>query len=211
MGPSDDAAPLAAGRVGPWLDGMGAALAGTAASDVQCGSCTACCRSSQFVPVGPDELDALDHIPSALLFPAPRRPGHQVMGYDEHGHCPMLVDDACSIYEHRPRACRTYDCRVFAAADVEPDRTTQPEVATRVGRWRFEVAEEADRVHLEAVRAASRYVRDRSAELPRELAPTTPVQHAVLAVRLHRAFVESASDEPDETIMAELVADLAPD
>ena len=30
------------------------------------------------------------------------RAGHVLMGYDERGHCPMLVDDACSIYEHRP-------------------------------------------------------------------------------------------------------------
>jgi hypothetical protein len=25
----------------------------------------------------------------------------------------MLVDDRCSIYEDRPRACRTYDCRIL--------------------------------------------------------------------------------------------------
>ena len=27
----------------------------------------------------------------------------------------MLAEDGCSIYAHRPRACRTYDCRVFPA------------------------------------------------------------------------------------------------
>ena len=78
-------------------------------------------RSSQFVHIEPDEADALAHIPAALLFPAPGRPhGHVLLGFDERGHCPMLVEGGCSIYEHRPRTCRTYDCRVFAATGLEP-------------------------------------------------------------------------------------------
>ena len=85
-----------------------------------CNGCTACCTSSQFVHIGPDETDTLAHIPAELLFPAPLRPrGHVLMGYDERGHCPMLIDNRCSIYEHRPQTCRTYDCRVFPAAGVE--------------------------------------------------------------------------------------------
>ena len=70
------------------------------------------------------------------------------MGYDEHGHCPMLVDGDCSIYDHRPRTCRMYDCRIFAVTGVEP---AQPEIATRVRDWQFEVD---DRARWDAVRAA---------------------------------------------------------
>ena len=59
-----------------------------------CGTCTACCTSSQFVHIGPDEVDTLAHIPAELLFPAPRMPkGHVLLGYDERGHCPMLIDE----------------------------------------------------------------------------------------------------------------------
>ena len=54
------------------------------------------------------------------------------MGYDERGHCPMLVDGDCSIYEHRPRTCRTYDCRVFAGHRRR--RPDQPAIAERVRR-----------------------------------------------------------------------------
>ena len=61
--------------------------------------------------------------------------GHLLLGFDEHGRCPMLVRGACSIYESRPRTCRTYDCRVFAAAGVTPDE--QPDIAAQVRRWRF--------------------------------------------------------------------------
>lgn len=109
-----DEGALRAGSFSVWLKGMGRALRGEAASEVPCDGCTACCRSSQFVHIEPDETDTLARIPEELLFPASRLPaGNKLMGYDEHGRCPMLVDDRCSIYEHRPRACRTYDCRVF--------------------------------------------------------------------------------------------------
>ena len=129
---------------------MQRALRGESESDVPCNGCTACCTSSQFVHIEPDEADALAHIPPSLLFPAPRLPrGHVLLGYDERGHCPMLVDDACSIYEHRPRACRTYDCRVFAAAGVVPEG--KPDIARRVQRWRFGFGSPADRARCRAV------------------------------------------------------------
>ena len=109
-------APLPAGKFSDWLDGMLAALRGESDADVPCNGCTACCTSSQFVHIMSDETDTLAHIPPELVFRAPGLPiGNVVLGHDENGHCPMLIDGACSIYEHRPRACRTYDCRIFAA------------------------------------------------------------------------------------------------
>jgi Fe-S-cluster containining protein len=140
-----------AGGFSDWLTGMRAALRGERTAHVPCGGCTACCTSSQFVHVDPDEADALAHIPTDLLFPAPGLPpGHMVLGYDERGHCPMLIEGRCSIYDHRPRACRTYDCRVFAAAGVAPD---QPAVAQQVRRWRFSYPEPAERILQEGVRS----------------------------------------------------------
>lgn len=126
---------LDAGDFGSWLVEIDGALRGERAAGVPCGTCTACCTSAQFVHIGPEETATLARIPPALLFPAPRMPkGHVLLGYDERGHCPMLADGRCSIYEHRPRACRTYDCRIFAAAGIEPD---QPLIAERSRRWRF--------------------------------------------------------------------------
>ena len=148
-----------AGRLTEWLDEFAGALRDERDSVVPCDGCTACCRASHFVHVGPDETDALAHIPRELLFPAPHRPpGHVLMGYDERGHCPMLVDDRCTIYEHRPRACRTYDCRIFAATGVDPadDGPTKAEVAARVARWRFDTADPADRELHDDLRAAAR-------------------------------------------------------
>ena len=145
-----------AGEFVEWLGGMQAALRGDADSDVPCGTCTACCTSSQFVHIEADEVETLAHIHAELQFPAPRmQEGNVLLGYDENGHCPMLVDDRCSIYEHRPRTCRTYDCRVFAAAGVEPDRERQVEIAERVSRWSFDEPTEADRSAHAAVLAAA--------------------------------------------------------
>jgi Fe-S-cluster containining protein len=144
---------LDAGEFSAWFDATAQARAGVADADVPCGGCTACCTSSQFVAIGPDERDTLAHIPRELLFPAPRAPeGTVLLGYDERGRCPMLGDTGCTIYDHRPRACRTYDCRVFAAAGVEPD---QPQIAGRVKRWRFTYADEHARELHAVVEAAA--------------------------------------------------------
>jgi Fe-S-cluster containining protein len=164
---TDPGGPIDAGAFGAWLDGMAAALAGEVDADVACGTCTACCASSQFVHVAPDEADALAHIPRDLLFPAPGLPrGHVLMGYDDQGRCPMLTDDGCSIYEHRPRTCRTYDCRVFPAAGVTPD--DKPRVAERAARWRFTYEAPDDEARHAAVRAAAAAMGDGAA--PTEVA-----------------------------------------
>ena len=138
-----------AGSFAAWYAALVRAVSGDGEMTVPCGSCRACCTSGQFVHIAPDETDTLAHVPAALRFPAPGlRRGHVVLGYDEHGRCPMLVDDACSIYDHRPRTCRTYDCRVFAATGVDPG-PTQPEIAERAASWRFAVDDQRrwDAVH----------------------------------------------------------------
>src|ERR1700730_6082737 len=133
-----DSSPLDAGEFSTWLGSMSGALRGENASDVPCGGCTACCTSSQFVHIEPDEKDTLACIPKELLFPAPGLPeGHVVMGYDERGHCPMLVDGRCSIYEHRPRTCRVYDCRIFAATGSSGPDPDKEQIAKHVRRWVF--------------------------------------------------------------------------
>ena len=184
-----DDSPLDAGDFGAWLAHLQGALDGEHPSDVPCGTCTACCTSSQFVHIGPEETDALAHIPRALRFPAPGLPrGHVLLGYDERGHCPMLVDGACSIYEHRPRTCRTYDCRVFPAAGIDVAEPDKARIARQVARWRFaHPTEEDDRRH-EAVRNAATYLAAHPDVLPGG-PPSTSTRRAVLAVEAHGAFM----------------------
>ncbi len=188
---AEPAEALAAGEFGGWLREVVAAIAGDGETDVACGTCVGCCSSSQFVLIAPDELAALAHIPKALLFPAPRMPpGHVLMGYDEHGRCPMLRDAGCSIYEHRPRTCRTYDCRVFPAAGVLPDDDpSKAPITATAARWEFTYeSDESLQLHR-AVEAAAAFVRANAAELE----VRTRTQVAVAAIRTHHLF---ASGQP---------------
>ncbi len=202
---------LPAGRLAEWLTDTESVLAGDGEADVPCGRCTACCTSSQFVHVGPDELDAIAHIPAALLFPAPGAPpGHRLLGYDEHGHCPMLVAGTCSIYEHRPRTCRDYDCRVLAATAVELEPGDKPAIATQVGRWVFDLGpDDHDAVLSEALRAAALYL-DGRRHLPAAVTPRSPTERAVLAVAAHRSFLAPAAgvDGEDGPALEAVVAEI---
>lgn len=202
---------LAAGDFSSWMIQISEAIRGIRPSDVPCRGCTACCTSSQFVHIGPDEVDTLAHIPAKLLFPAPMLPrGHVVLGYDQRGHCPMLIDDRCSIYEHRPRTCRTYDCRVFPATGLVPDQML---IARQALRWQFGFPSEAGRNQHAAVQAAATYLRAHSSQLPAGAVPANPTQLAVLAIRLHRVFLRhdersgnAAIVDPDlEVVRAEVM------
>lgn len=182
-----------AGPVLGWVHELRAALRGERAAAVPCGDCSACCTSSQFVHIEPDEHEALAHIPSELLFPAPRLPqGHVLLGYDAHGRCPMLVDGRCSIYEHRPRTCRAYDCRVFAAAGVEPDGDARVAIRRRVDQWRFSTPTEPDAAALSAVRRAAGWLRAHVAELGSGAAL------ALAAIDVHELFLDERVPALDE-------------
>jgi hypothetical protein len=108
-------------------------------------------------------------------------PGHYVLGYDERGHCPMLVDHVCTIYEHRPRTCRTYDCRVLAAADLTLDDEEKSAIAERVAQWRFSHPTPEDEREHRAVRDAAAFLED---------AVPSVTQRAVYAVELSEEFVD---------------------
>jgi len=199
----NEAGDLAAGDFSAWMNAIQAARRGERGSDVHCGSCTACCTASQFIHIEPDEADTLAHIPAALLFPAPRLPrGHVVLGYDERGHCPMLIDDKCSIYEHRPRTCRTYDCRVFAAAGIEPDGDDKALIAQQARRWRFDVESDDERTAHEAVRAAAAFVRDRDDVLADGASAPSMTELALLAIELHDLFIERDTATGTTTVVA---------
>jgi uncharacterized protein len=118
-----------------WRDALRRSLEDGKSTGVPCDGCTACCRSHQFVLIEADEDETLKRIDARLLADAPGRPpGWKVLGFDRDGRCPMLGDSGCTIYEDRPRTCRVYDCRIFAAAGVVPD---QPLVADRLQAWAF--------------------------------------------------------------------------
>jgi Fe-S-cluster containining protein len=168
-------------------------------ADVPCGDCNACCRSAYFIHVEPDETEARRAIPKALLFPAPGRPaGHLVLGFDEQGRCPMLVDDRCSIYEARPRTCRAYDCRVFSATGLSAAEDGKPLVAERADRWHFDLDDPADRRTRAGVLAAVEGLRARGDLFPGGRIPPTNSGLAMAALVVHHLFLDAARPADDD-------------
>jgi hypothetical protein len=181
-----------AGSFAAWLHLTRTAHLHDTGVDVPCGACTACCTSSYFIHVRPEETRTLSRLPDELLVAAPDLPkGHLVLGYDGSGRCPLLQDGACSIYEHRPLACRAFDCRVFAAAGIAADR---PAITRRARRWAFDHSTEDDHALHAAVRAAARFVREHPECFTGGADPGTPAHVALLAIEACDVFVE-ASDE----------------
>lgn len=152
-----------------------------------CGECNACCRSSYFIHIGPAETRTLTRIPAELLFAAPDLPsGNVLLGYDENGRCPMLRDEGCSIYEHRPLTCRTYDCRVYAAAGIAADRVS---ITERARRWAFSYPTEDDRHQRTAVQGAARFLQEHAECFPGGAVPGDPAQVAILAIKVYGVFL----------------------
>ena len=196
---------LEAGTFSTWLETTRSALKHDQETDVPCGACNACCRSAYFIHIKPDEIDTLAHIPSELLFPAPGQPkGNVLMGFDENGHCPMLKDGACSIYEHRPLTCRSYDCRIFPATGIHVDGKDKSAIVDQVKRWKFSLPEERDNQHLKSVQRSATFLRTRSKLFPEGELPANSTQLAIMAIKVHELFMETdlASTNDDEMVEA---------
>ena len=191
-----------AGRFSQWLRETLAADATGAAVDVPCGDCVARCTSSYFIHIRPDEERTRARVPGELLVPAPGAPpGHVVIGYDTRGRCPMLRDGRCSIYEDRPLTCRTYDCRVFAAAGIDADR---PAITRRARTWVFDLHSDDDRRELAAVRAAAAFLRDHPDCFTAGPQADNPAHVALAAVRVYDVFLKPDA-LPPESLLSDFV------
>ncbi len=200
-----------AGPFAAWAVGARDAQSGEADAVVPCHDCTACCRSSFFVHIGPDETASLSRIPRELLVRAPGLPaGYMVMGYNERGHCPMLVDDVCSIYDDRPSTCRKFDCRVLSAAGLEPDGPGQDALAEQVRRWRFDVDDPRDRRARDAVRAAAAFIEAHPECFAPGRNPVNAVQRSVTALAIAEVFIDAAGAviEPEARDVRAALAEL---
>jgi len=201
-----------AGKFSSWLeDTQTAQLKGTGV-EVPCGDCNACCRSSYFINIQPNETLTLQRIPTELHFPAPGLPeGHVVLGYDEKGHCPMLINDKCSIYEDRPQTCRSYDCRIFPASGVSISEDDNILISQQIKRWKFEQLNESEQAQHLAVKAAVSFLKKRQDILPSGFVPSNPTQLAVLAIKVYAVFLKyslqpgSAGEDHEDRIIAKAI------
>ncbi|MEO7774392.1 MAG: YkgJ family cysteine cluster protein [Steroidobacteraceae bacterium] len=171
-------------------------LRGSAAADVPCGTCTGCCTSSYHLLIRQSDRAAVAALGERWLLEAPGlQPGESLLGFHANGHCPALEPTGCSIYARRPVTCRDYDCRVFAAADIDAGGADKTVINARVRSWRFE----HETVHaLEtqaAVRAAATFIRSQREAFPGGRAPTSPTGIAVLALKAYGVFLEPVNEQ----------------
>jgi uncharacterized protein len=189
-----------AGNFSAWLNKIEKAQ-DRDAMDVPCGECNACCRSSYFIHIKPNEKETLKAIPNKLLFPAPGLPkGHKLMGYDQNGKCPMLINDTCSIYEHRPLTCRNYDCRVFAATGIKTDEKEKAAIATQVELWKFSFKDDNDYKNIKAVQAVAQFLKTEKVFFPKNFLPQNDTQLAILAIKVYKIFLIKENRETNADV-----------
>ena len=194
---------IPAGDFRSWLTQTRTALQNNHATDVPCGTCTACCTSSYFIHIRPGDTKTLARIPRELLFPAPGLPkGHKVMGFDENGHCPMLKENKCTIYQDRPQTCRTYDCRVFWATGLPAGDDKKKLINEQVERWDFTFSKTGDKELHSAIRNTTRFLVKNRKKFPKEFIPSNTTQLAILAIKVYPLFKKNRH-QGNESILIE--------
>jgi Fe-S-cluster containining protein len=182
---------LPAGEFSSWLNSIRDAQIKESGADVPCGDCNACCRSSYFIHIRPDETQALAHIPKEILFPAPFLPkGNVLMGYGKNGNCPMLIDNKCSIYDYRPQTCRNYDCRIFPAAGIIAGDHDKALINQQIKRWKFDYPTKRDFNQHTAIQAAATFLKDRAECFPKGVVPSNSTQLAIFAIKVYDVFLK---------------------
>jgi len=144
-----------AGPFSAWLELTRAALQGGEPVDVPCGSCTACCTSGFYIAVNKQETATLDMIPDEFFFEIPGAEEFVFIGFDQQGHCPLLEEGRCSIYQDRPIACRTFDCRIYTATGIRPEKDSSSPISRRIGSWIFEYPTKEDHIQQWILKTAA--------------------------------------------------------
>ncbi len=79
--------------------------------------CAGCCRHITVFPV---EAEALSRALAALDGGSLGSVKMQARRATADGPCPLLVEDACAVYDHRPIICRTHGLAVLTREGDEP-------------------------------------------------------------------------------------------
>ena len=90
---------------------------------VPCDGCTACCRGEQIIlhPEDGDDPSQYETVPAKRSGGLDRIEEIYGLKYDgalalkqkPNGDCIYLGEKGCTIHDHRPAICRTFDCRKF--------------------------------------------------------------------------------------------------
>jgi len=115
------------------------------------------------------------------------------MGYDEDGHCPMLKDGACSIYQHRPATCRSYDCRIFPATGIQLTGKDKSPILQQTQRWKFNTTNPEEIKHLKAAKKAAHFLQNKSQLFEAGDLPRNQTQLAIMALKVYDLFLDGGA------------------
>lgn len=181
-----------AGDFSSWLMKTRDMLMNNSGAEVPCGSCRACCTSSHFIHIKPEEKQTLKVIDRRLLFDAPGLPkGNVLLGYSKNGHCPMFADNKCSIYSSRPFTCKNYDCRIYVAAGIDADYDPKGLITKQIKLWKFNyITKDSRELHL-AVQQAAKFIKENPELFPNETIPQRAGELAILALKVYEVFFDA--------------------
>jgi len=121
-----------------WRSARAGAGEMTYTAEVPCNGCRECCWHPR-VDLDPDEERPEDLAHLAVE--------HDDEGYflkkREDGACVHLGEHGCTVYAHRPRACRIFDCRLGGLAGLVQPFDDQRR--HRAPAWQFEIETSEDR------------------------------------------------------------------
>ena len=164
---------------------------------VPCNGCTICCHHDR-IEVLP-WLELPEHLAQLSTEPDPDgcSPDSLKLKRRENGACIHLGEHGCTVYEHRPTACRVYDCRYtnFLGVTLCYEGYEEPmwlfDIETRaddvIAAARLQIVEEASAMteYAEAVPYAAHRLAQLRAEYKRlfgeydvQLAKMTPKERA---------------------------------
>jgi hypothetical protein len=193
-----------AGSFGQWLVAMRSVLRGERDADVPCGECVGCCISAYPIPLRPADATARAEVPEQWLIGAAEPDQPWLMGFREDGSCPFMQRGRCAIYTGRPQTCRDYDCRIYAAAGLDPDGD-RPAISARVKAWRFRFESEQERGDVEAMRTAAGFIRTHQAHFPPAMRAGSATAAAVLAVKTFAVFRDGGGARAPEEIVPRVI------
>ena len=101
------------------------------AGPVPCAGCSACCYYAG-VPVDKKR----DRIRHPRLLTERNHECELVLQRRSDGACAHLGERGCTVYEHRPSACRSFDCRAFSAMGLVELRSRSSDTGLGVCRAR---------------------------------------------------------------------------
>lgn len=115
---------------------------------VPCNDCRACCYHKRIeLHTARDQAD----LPFLDAVPDDQRPGQFMLRKRPDGACIHLGPDGCTVYKHRPYACRMYDCRPVGLAGLAETY----DAGHRSPAWVPQPQDEDDLLNIHALTAAA--------------------------------------------------------